>query len=137
MILQRVKFVACRCGSYCEWLWFPSIFNLISVCSLFILFRLFHIYQADVVFHLMKRPRPAAKHSFLDVYGECLSYAFFVRNTKDEAAVRRAWVRRKFSPMEVRNAILHDHGYTQQGQARKGTRAAKKRHKGRQRTTQI
>ncbi len=32
------------------------------------------------VFHMMKRPRPAAKHSFLDMHAQALSYAFFLRD---------------------------------------------------------
>ncbi len=31
--------------------------------------------QGDI-FHMMRRPRPAAKHSYLHLYAEALSYAF-------------------------------------------------------------
>ena len=54
----------------------------------------------------MKRPRPASKHSFLDVYSSTLSYAFFIRNTDDETRVMKALLRRDFQPLEIKQLLL-------------------------------
>jgi hypothetical protein len=61
--------------------------------------------QSDV-FHLMKRPRPASKHSFLDVYSSTLSYAFFIRNPDDETRVMKALLRRDFQPLQIKQMLM-------------------------------
>ena len=66
--------------------------------------------QADI-FHLMKRPRPRAKHSFLEMYAQALSYAFFVRDVTDEARVFTALTRRDFAPSEIRMLLLKNATY--------------------------
>ena len=67
--------------------------------------------QGDV-FHMMKRPRPAAKHSFLDMYAQALSYAFFLRDEDDEQRVYTALRRRDFCNQEIRRLLLKDYNYT-------------------------
>ncbi len=67
--------------------------------------------QGDI-FHMMKRPRPAAKHSYLHLYAEALSFAFFIRNAKDEYKVRRALMQRDFYPKDIEKILLNDHEYT-------------------------
>jgi hypothetical protein len=67
--------------------------------------------QGDV-FHMMKRPRPASKHSFLNVYAESLSYAFFIRNVDDEEKVYSALIKRDFTLKEITKIVLKDHNYT-------------------------
>jgi hypothetical protein len=64
------------------------------------------------VFHMMKRPRPASKHSFLEVYAEALSYAFFIRNADDEEKVYSALLKRDFTLKEINKIVLKDHNYT-------------------------
>jgi hypothetical protein len=63
--------------------------------------------QGDV-FHMMKRPRPAAKHSFLDMYAQALSYAFFLRDEDDEKRVYTGLRRRDFCNKEIRRLLLKD-----------------------------
>jgi hypothetical protein len=59
-------------------------------------------------FHMMKRPRPATKHSYLHLYAEALSYAFFIRNAEDETKV----MQREFNPKDIEKNLLHDNEYT-------------------------
>ncbi len=66
--------------------------------------------QADI-FHLMKRPRPRPKHSFLEMYAQALSYAFFVCDIPDEERVFVALTRRDFAPSEIRMLLLKNADY--------------------------
>jgi hypothetical protein len=59
----------------------------------------------------MKRPRPRAKQSFLEMYAQALSYAFFVRDVQDEERVFVALNRRDFASSEIRMLLLKNADY--------------------------